>query len=125
MNRQGGLVTPADVELHLAELNDDLDDATAALIAAEKAYFAAEVAAQVALATARVQIGASAAQRGEKKTVQEKEDEALLRCVDEVTALATAEGAVRAYRANVRRILTQVDITRSLGASVRSQMELS
>jgi hypothetical protein len=39
--------------------------------------------------------------------------------------IATVEAQVKAARANVQRLKTQVEIARSMSASVRSSMDLS
>jgi hypothetical protein len=64
-----------------------------------------------------------AAKGGYKVTVAEVEDEALLRCQDELLALNGAEAVVKAMRANMVRVRTQIDIARSLGTSVRAAFE--
>jgi hypothetical protein len=43
---------------------------------------------------------------------------------DELTALNAAEGIVKAARANSSRIRVQIDIARSVGASVRAAMDV-
>lgn len=119
------VTTPVSVERQLIKLSKALDDATAALMDAERAYPQAKADLELALAEARMKVGARWAERGYKATVQEREDEALLSCRDEARALAILEGSLKAYRANVKRLETQVDIARSVGTSVRSSMEVA
>ena len=106
------------------QLSLELDEATTELVAAEHGYFRAKGDYEVAVAAARIDIGRRQAEKGVKVTVQEREDEALLRVQDELLALCASEATVRAARANVKRLETQVDIARSVGTSVRASMEV-
>lgn len=118
-------VTPVTVEKRLIALSHELDDATTELVAAEQTYFSAKGEYEIAIAEARLDIGAKYLERGVKVTVQEREDEATVAVSDNLRALYAAEAIVRAARANMRRLETQVDITRSVGSSVRASMEVA
>jgi hypothetical protein len=117
------VVTPAQVERRLLELSAELDGATRALEQAELGYHTSKARYEVAAAEARMAVAARWNDRGIKATVQDKEDEALLRTKDDYMGLAVAEATVKAARANVARLRTQVDIARSVGTSVRSLID--
>jgi hypothetical protein len=118
------VVTPAQVERRLVQLSKDLDDAQTWLQQAEEAYADGKSAYEIGIAQARMTVAARYAERGVKATVQEKEDEALLTCSDLLTTMNLSDATVRSARSNVQRVRTQVDITRSLAASVRSSLEM-
>jgi hypothetical protein len=65
------------------------------------------------------------APNGKNYTVQEREDMALLDNQPAFTQLNLMEARVKASRANVNRIKTQVEIARSIGTSVRTSMDLA
>jgi hypothetical protein len=85
---------------------------------------AAKTAHDIAAATQRMRMKQIMIETGQKPTVQEIEDRALLAYRDELTALNAAEGIVKAARANSARIRVQIDIARSVGASVRAAMDV-
>lgn len=108
-----------EVEDRLLALSEALDDAQESLSAAEARYVTAKSAFELAMARARVEATAH-----RSWTVQEREDRALLACVDERADLDAADIMVRGHKGNVFRLRTQVDIARSLAASVRSSIEM-
>ena len=110
------------VERRLLQLSKELDESTDDLGRAEMSFMTAKSAWEINSARARMQIKARVLERGGKATVGEIEDEALLRCQDELMALNTSEGMVKAARGNNSRIRTQIDIARSIGTSVRTSM---
>ena len=114
-----------DVENQLKRLFGEIGEATKALIEAEAAYYAAKYEYEVGISAARMAEGARAANKGVRLTVQEKEDAALLATADLLKRLYTADAVQRASRANINRINTQTDITRSVGTSVRTSMTLT
>ena len=116
------VVTPMQVERRLINLSKELDESQEDLGAAEHLYMRAKSAWEINSAKARMSIKARAIERGGKVTVSEVEDEALLRCQEELMALNTAEAIVKAARGNNQRIRTQIDIARSIGTSVRTGM---
>lgn len=109
---------PAEVERRLLELEKLLNDAQDDLEAAEAEYATAKAQFEINMAKQRL------SQSGAKKTVQEKEDTALVACETQAIALSAADAWVRGARANMTRIRTQVDIARSLGAGIRTAMEM-
>lgn len=117
-------VAPATIEKRLVELSKVLDDAHNEAAEAEKAYYDAKSQYEIGIAKARMTVGQRYANRGVKVTVQEREDEALLMTDQLLTAYYNADALVRAARANLQRVRTQVDIARSVSASVRSSLEL-
>jgi hypothetical protein len=119
------IITPEKVERRLRDLGRELDEANSDLGFAENSYGKWKADFELQVAKARLRIGKEAAETGSKITVQEKEDRALVECELAYKALIGAEAVVRAARANVQRVRTQIDIARSVGTSVRSAMELS
>lgn len=118
------IVRPDQIERRLIDLSKELDEASRSCEAAEYAFFTAKGDYEIGVARARIGIGRKHADAGVKVTVQEREDEATLQTADLLTALYTAEAQVRAARANVGRVKTQVDLARSVSVSVRSSMEV-
>jgi hypothetical protein len=118
-------ITPAEIEQRLKYLSKEVDSAQTDANDAEHQYYTAKAGYEIGIAQARMQVASKYAERGVKATVQDKEDEALLGTSDLMVALYTAEAVVRAARGNVQRLRTQVDISRTVSASVRSSMELS
>ena len=117
------IITPANVERRLVELSSELDTATEELNASEHLYYQSKTTYEITLASKRLEIAGEL--KGTKSTVSEREDMALVQCEDYAYELATAEATVKAARANVSRIRTQIDIARSLGTSVRSAYEMA
>lgn len=113
------MIMPTNVEQRLLQLSDALDDAQAELDQAEETYHLRKTAHELAMARSRL----SMIDRKIKMTVTERDDRALVENAETLHALTVAEVMVRAARANVSRLRTQVDIARSLGASVRSSMD--
>lgn len=119
------IITPIQVELRLKNLGVELDESHEELVKAEKAYMDAKSMWEINSARARMTIKQRALDRGVKVTVAEVEDEALLRCQEELMALNTSEAMVKAARANNQRIRIHIDIARSIGTSVRTQMVIA
>ena len=119
------IVTPAHVEQRLITLSKEYDEAHAQLEAAEMTYASAKSLWEINSARVRLSLQAKSLEAGRKMTTGERDDEALVRCQDELLALNNADAVVRASRANAVRIRTQIDITRSVGTSVRAAMDLS
>lgn len=117
------VVTPHMVEQKLVWLGRQVNDAHTALESAESDYYEAKSDYEIAVAEARLAIGERYLAMGAKATVQEKEDEATVKTQAELRLLNTAEAKVKAARANVRRLETQVDLTRSVAANMRVSME--
>lgn len=117
------IITPAQVERRLLQLNTELDNATLELSQGERQYHIAKTDYEIAVAKARMKLRQASIEAGTKLTVGEIEDQATLDTRVELTALSTAEAVVKASRANLQRVRTQVDIARSIGTSVRTSIE--
>lgn len=122
MNR---VITPSDVENKLIALSKEYDEAHSQLEQAEIGYANAKSLWEINSARARLTIVSRALDSGRKITVQERDDEALLRCQEELMALNTADAVVKAARANATRLRTQIDIARSVGTAVRAALEMT
>ncbi len=118
------VILPGHVDRRLITLSKELDTATMWLCDAEEGYMAAKTAHDIAAATQRMRMKQIMIETGQKPTVQEIEDRALLAYRDELTELNACEGIVKAARANSARIRVQIDIARSVGASVRAAMDV-
>lgn len=117
--------TPQQVEQRLIDLGRELDSAQASLSEAEYGYWRTKTEAEIGLAQARLSIGREAADGGWRVTVQEREDQATVRCAHLIQAVNTAEATVRAMRGNVARVKVHIDIARSVGTSVRAALDLT
>lgn len=118
------VILPAHVDRRLVQLSKELDTAFEALSKSEHEYMDAKTSYEIWGAEARMSIKQSAIERGVKMTVQDLDDQALLACRDQLTRLNAAEAAVKAHRANNARLRVQIDIARSVGASVRASMDV-
>ena len=116
-------VTPMQVERRLIELGKELDDSQTELARAEHQYMNAKSVWEIDSARCRMAVRQRATDAGNKVTVGEVDDETILRCQDQLTAYYNSEAVVKAARANSQRIRTQIEIARSIGASVRTSME--
>lgn len=114
-------VTPVQIEKRLVELSKEVDSSHNELSDAEMKYHLAKSEHEVGLAKSRL---SAPKMSGQKLTVQEREDIAMLECQHLYRNLQIAEALVKAARANANRLRTQVDIARSIGTSVRSSLEL-
>lgn len=119
------IVTPAQIERRMISLGRELDDAHQELVAAEQRYFDAKGMYEIAVAKARLDVGKRYADRGVKATIQDREDEAMMMVQDHLLALYNTEAVVKAARANVTRLRTQIDIARSVSANVRQTLEVA
>ncbi len=117
-------ILPMHVDRRLIQLSKELDSATTWLMDAEEGYMSAKTAHDLAAATNRMRIKQRMIESGEKPTVQEVEDRALIATREELTELNACEGIVKAARANSARLRVQIDIARSVGASVRAAMDV-
>lgn len=112
-------VTPEQVETRLVELSKEIDSSQQWLADAEAKYYDAKAECEIALAEERLRLS----KVGMKTTVQEREDIATSVCANLIRALAVSEATVKAARGNAARVRIQVDITRSIGTSVRSALD--
>jgi hypothetical protein len=113
------MILPTNIETRLLQLSDELDSAQADMLGAEEDYYLKKADLEISLAKARLHLIDGTV----KSTVVEREDRATVACKAKIESLAVAEVMVRAARSNMMRLRTQIDIARSLGASVRSSME--
>lgn len=118
------VILPAHVDRRLIQLSKELDAATTWLMDAEEGFMAAKTAHDLAAATSRMKIKQRLIENGEKPTVQEIDDRSLIAIRAELTELNACEGIVKAARANSARLRVQIDIARSVGASVRAAMDV-
>lgn len=118
------VILPGHVDRRLINLSKELDSACEGLFKAEREYMDAKTAYEIGSAQARMRVKQSAIERGAKVTVQDCDDESLLACRDELTRLNIAEALVKSARANNARLRVQIDIARSVGASVRASMDV-
>jgi hypothetical protein len=113
-------VTPQQIEKRLYDLSLELDEAHSALVDAENIFHVTTAKYEINMAKTRLKY----AQGDMKMTVNQREDQALMENAEDHMALAIAEAGVKANRANVARLRTQVDITRSISSSVKATLEL-
>lgn len=114
------ILTPQKIERRLYELSKQIDGVTQELIDAEAEYFERKNSYEIEMAKSRIKY----AHADMKMTIAQREDQAVIDNEILQTALTLAEIRVRAARANAKRVETQVEITRSLGTSVRASMEV-
>lgn len=118
------VVTPAQIEKRLYDLSKDIDEAQQDLNDDEIMYHTVKTQFELGMARSRMEYATKSAPNGKNYTVQEREDLALLDNQPAFTQLNLMEARVKASRANVNRIKTQVEIARSIGTSVRVSMEI-
>ena len=119
------IVTPAQIEKRLYDLSKDIDEAQLDLSDQELMYHTVKTQFELGMARSRMEYATKSAPNGKNYTVQEREDMALLDNQPAFTQLNLMEARVKASRANVNRIITQVEIARSIGTSVRTSMDLA
>lgn len=119
------VVTPAQIEARLYALSKEIDASHDELVSYEAAYHQKKAEYEVAMARTRMKYAARSAPSGKNYTIQEREDLALLENDALHFEISVLEAQVKAARNNASRIRVQVDLTRSMSASVRSSMELS
>ena len=117
------IITPAQVEKRLFQLSLEIDSAQEELNKAEEQYVNTKAKYEIALAKSRIKQSGAKNSEGKSYTATEKEDLSLIENEDLHLLVASTEILVKAMRANVARLKTQVDIARSIGSSVRSSME--
>ncbi len=119
------VVTPQQIESRLYALSKEVDEAHEGLITTEREFHEITAHYEVAMARSRIVLASKSSPTGKNYTVGEREDMALVENAEAHFKIATIEAQVKAARANVQRLKTQVEIARSMSASVRSSMELS
>jgi len=119
------IITPAQVEQRLLQLSGLLEKAQEQLNSAEEQYTSIKAQYEIDLAKSRIALATEVGANNKLLTATEKEDKALIANEIQHLLLASVEVLVKASRANVANLKTQVDIARSVGSSVRSSMEVN
>ena len=119
------VVTPQQIEARLYALSKEVDEGHENLVQAEQAFHQKTAEYEVSMARSRISWASKSSPTGKNYTVGEREDMAIIENSEQHFMIATVEAQVKAARANVQRLKTQVEIARSMSASVRSSMELS
>jgi hypothetical protein len=88
-------------------------------------YYIAVADYEIGLAKSRLELAGRSSPTGRNYTVGEREDIALVANAEKHMVIAVEEAKVKASRANVNRLQTQVKIAQSMSASVRASMEMS
>lgn len=118
------IITPAQVEQRLLQLSGLLDKAQEQLNSAEEQYTSVKAQFEIAMAKSRIALATEVGANNKLLTATEKEDKALIANENLHLIISSAEILVKASRANVTNLKTQVDIARSIGSSVRSALEI-
>ena len=119
------VVTPQQIEARLYALSKEVDEAHEGLVNCERDFHQTTAEYEIAMARTRIMLASKTSPTGKNYTVGEREDMAIIENADQHFKIAVMEAQVKAARANVQRLKTQVEIARSMSASVRSSMELS
>ncbi len=119
------VVTPQQIESRLYQLSKEVDVAHQELVSCEMSFLTAVADYEIGLAKSRLELAGRSSPTGRNYTVGEREDIALVANAEKHIAIATEEAKVKASRANVNRLQTQVKIAQSMSASVRASMEMS
>ena len=119
------VVTPAQIEARLYALSKEIDAAHDELVRCETAYHAKKAEYEVCMARSRMHYAAKSSPTGKNYTIQERDDLALLENETLHFEINVIEAQVKAARNNAARIRVQVDLTRSMSASVRTSLDLA
>ena len=119
------VVTPAQIEARLYALSKEIDEGHEILVNTEREFHQTTAEYEVAMARTRISLASKSSPTGKNYTVGEREDIAIIENADQHFKIATIEAQVKAARANVQRLKTQVEIARLMSASVRTSMELN
>lgn len=119
------VVTPQQIEQRLYDLSKEVDLAHKDLTETEMKYHSGVAEYEISMARSRLELAGKSSPGGRNYTVAEREDMALVANAEKHIAINQIEALVKASRANVKRIETQVKIAQSMSASVRSSMELA
>jgi hypothetical protein len=119
------VVTPQQIENRLYQLSKEVDTAHGDLVECETKYHLAVAQYEIGLAKSRLELAGRSSPTGRNYTVGEREDMALIANQEQHLVIAVEEAKVKAARANVQRLQTQVKIAQSMSASVRASMEIS
>jgi hypothetical protein len=118
------VVTPQQIEARLYALSKEVDEVHESLVVCEREFHQTTAEYEVAMAKSRITLANKSSPTGKNYTVGEREDMALIENAEQHFKIAVVEAQVKAARANVSRLKTQVEIARSMSASVRSSMDL-
>jgi len=113
-------ITPVQIEKRLVDLSTEIDEAHIDLVEAENEFHISTAAYELAMAKSRIKNSHT----DMKMTATMREDQALIENETLHRRVALAEAQVKASRANVNRLRTQVDITRSVSSSVKASLDL-
>ena len=119
------IVTPQQIEARLYALSKEIDESHEILVDTEREFHQTTAYYEVDMARSRILLASKSSPTGKNYTVGEREDMALIENAETHFKMATLEAQVKAARANVQRLKTQVEIARSMSASVRSSMDIS
>lgn len=119
------VVTPQQIENRLYQLSKEVDQAHAELVECEMKYHIAVAEYEIGLAKSRLELAGRSSPSGRNYTVGEREDMALIANQEKHLIISVEEAKVKAARANVARLQTQVKIAQSMSASVRASMEVA
>jgi len=118
------IVTPQQIEARLYSLSKEIDGAHEELNQCESEYHAKKSEYEVSMARTRISYASKSSPTGKNYTIQERDDLALLENETLHFEANIIEARVKAARNNVARLRVQVDLTRSMSASVRTSMDL-
>lgn len=119
------VVTPQQIENRLYQLSKEVDQAHGELVECEMKYHIATAEYEIGLAKSRLELAGRSSPTGRNYTVGEREDLALIANQEKHLVISVEEAKVKAARANVQRLQTQVKIAQSMSASVRASMEIA
>jgi hypothetical protein len=118
------IVTPQQIEARLYALSKEIDAAHEELNKCESEYHLKKAEYEVSMARSRMTYASKSSPTGKNYTIQERDDMALLDNENLHFDVNIIEAKVKAARNNSARIRVQVDLTRSMSASVRTSMDL-
>jgi outer membrane murein-binding lipoprotein Lpp len=118
------IVTPQQIEARLYALSKEIDAAHEELNKTESEYHLKKAEYEVSMARSRMTYASKSSPTGKNYTIQERDDLALLDNENLHFDVNIIEAKVKAARNNAARIRVQVDLTRSMSASVRTSMDL-
>ena len=118
------VVTPQQIEARLYALSKEIDGAHDELVQCETLYHQKKAEYEVSMARSRMSYASKSSPTGKNYTIQERDDLAVLENENLHFDVNILEARVKAARNNAARIRVQVDLTRSMSASVRTSLEL-
>ena len=110
------MITPLKVQERLFNLSHQIDENYKDLVQDETDYHRIKSQYEIAMARSRIKLSDG------KHTAQGREDLALLENEDLHFELATMEAKIKATRGLTNKLKTQVEITRSISASIANEM---